>query len=338
MKRLLLIGGVAWMTLSSLAQIHLTPYLPENMSLKSPSAYNVLLNKLNNLISQNGLVVSDNSQRFIITCNCVEVSKHIVAGAPNKIAYTLDCGFYIGDGMTGVKYASTSIQTKGVGNSENKAYMNAIKNIKIKSQQISSLIDIGSKRIIQYYETNKNDIFSKANACVSNGDFDEAIYQLTLVPQGCSYYEKAQDKLIEVYNLKTETHDRQLLMQAKSIWASNQNKESASQAVDILSDISPSSSAYDEAQALLNNINNGVKRINDREWAEYSRQQEHNRKMDVLDAKAKMQRDKQNAEITQTTIKAAAVVRMQKIQAARDVAVAYARSRPRIVYHIHGWY
>ncbi len=71
--------------------------------------------------------------------------------------------------------------------------------------------------------------------------------------------------------------------------------------------------------------------------------------MEQLEVKAQMERDKQNAKIRETSIKAAAAVstqrikanaavNAQKIRAARDVAVAYALTRPRVVYHVHGWY
>ena len=143
-----------------MAQIQLTPYLPDELAQKSPETYRLLINKLNNLISQNGLVISGNSERFILTCNCVEVSKHIVPGAPNKYAYVMDCNFYIGDGVSGVKYASISVPTKGVGNSESKAYMNAIKNLRTQSPLISDFLNNGTKRIIDYYERQSQGIFS----------------------------------------------------------------------------------------------------------------------------------------------------------------------------------
>lgn len=349
MKRLLFIFYILLMGPCMMAQIQLTPYLPDELAQKSPETYRLLINKLNNLISHNGLVISGNSERFILTCNCVEVSKHIVPGAPNKYAYVMDCNFYIGDGVSGVKYASISVPTKGVGNSESKAYINAIKNLRTQSPLISDFLNNGTNRIIDYYERQSQGIFSSAKACMANGDYQQATYLLNLVPQGCSHFDEAQELLVDVFNQMNEADSRKLLMQAKGLWAANQNQATANQAVDILSQIEPFASSYNEAQDLIKSIYSKIDVINKRTWNEYVRNQEHQRKMEQLEVKAQMERDKQNAKIRETSIKAAAAVstqrikanaavNAQKIRAARDVAVAYALTRPRVVYHVHGWY
>ena len=141
-----------------------------------------------------------------------------------------------------------------------------------------------------------------------------------------------------VYQQMLDTEGKQLLLKAKGLWAANQDKATAEQVVGILSSISPRSSSYNEAQLLVKNIYKVVDRINQQNWDEYVRQQEHRRKMELEEAKAQMQREEQNARLAETTIKASALVRMQRIRAVRDVAVAYALTRPRINYHVHGWY
>lgn len=338
MKRWFSFMTMVLVCMTSYAQMQLTPYIPEVLSLKAPNAYKLLENKLSNLITSNGLIVSGQGERFVLTCNCVEVSKSVVSASPLQIAYVLDIGMYIGDGETGTKYASESVQTKGVGDTETKAYLNAIKNLRTRSEAISTFIKEGSKRIIDYYEGMKSAIFSSVDACLATGDYQQASYLLSLVPQGCSYFDECQDKMGVVYQQMVDTEGKQLLLKAKGLWAANQDKVTAEQAVNILSNISPLSSSYDDAQVLVHNIYKVVDRINQQSWEEYMRQQEHRRKMEVVEAKAQMQRDEQNARLADTSIKASALVRMQQIRAVRDVAVAYALTRPRISYRVHGWY
>ena len=324
--------------MTSYAQMQLTPYIPEVLSLKAPNAYKLLENKLSNLITSNGLIVSGQGERFVLTCNCVEVSKSVVSASPLQIAYVLDIGMYIGDGETGTKFASESVQTKGVGDTETKAYLNAIKNLRTRSEAISTFIKEGSKRIIDYYEGMKSAIFSSVDACLATGDYQQASYLLSLVPQGCSYFDECQDKMGDVYQQMVDTEGKQLLLKAKGLWAANQDKATAEQAVNILSDISPLSSSYDDAQVLVHNIYKVVDRINQQSWDEYVRQQEQRRKLEVLEAKAQMQRDEQSAKLSETSIKASALVRIQRIRAVRDVALAYAQTLPRISYRVYGWY
>ena len=56
--------------------------------------------------------------------------------------------FYIGNGVDGTLYASTAITRKGVGPSEEKAFINAIKAISANDRKFKPFFDQGKKRII----------------------------------------------------------------------------------------------------------------------------------------------------------------------------------------------
>ena len=61
------------------------------------------------------------------------------------------------------------------------------------------------------------------------------------------------------------------------------------------------------------------------------RQLAHEREMAVI-------RENNRSAETQMRIKAQRDQNIATIKAVRDVEVQYARSRPRVVYHVHGWY
>ena len=83
------------------------------------------------IVSQNGFGSSTGyTNRFIITPNVSVLNKYVVSGAPTKISLELEVAIFVGDGVTGVKYASTSLNVKGVGLNEAKAYMSAVKSIR----------------------------------------------------------------------------------------------------------------------------------------------------------------------------------------------------------------
>jgi hypothetical protein len=338
MKRIISIFCFVVFCIGCFAQIHLTPYVPKTIEEQSPIGYSVLLSKLTSIITSNVLIVSGQDERFILTSLMNEQSKTIISSAPVQIAYVLNVSLCIADGMTGDIFASCELISKGVGETESKAYQNAIKNMKTNTENISSFILGGSKRIIDYYEQNKDAIFSNVDACLSVGDYNQAAYILNLVPQECSFYKEAQDKTQDVYVQMIETEANQFYIRARGLWASNQDKSAAEEAVSILSEISPLSMCYGQAQELIGEIYQKVELINNRNWSEYKRQQEHRRQIEVLEANAQMKRDEQNARIYETAIKESASIRKQRINAVRDVAVAYARTRPRVVYHVHGWF
>ncbi len=291
----------------------------------------ILSQKLSNIISQHGIQSQMGQSRFVLTCNVTEESKNVLSTSPTQIAYVLDIHLYIGDGETGTKYISQSFRTKGVGNTEEKAYRNAIKNIQTKSQQLTDFVERGSARIIEYYEKNKEKILSSIRACVSGKDLEQAAYELCLIPQECSYYNEVQSLLGKVNGRIVDNNSSGLLLEAQSLWSSEQNERTANQITEIITKIDPNASCYSEAQQFLKSVTERMEQLNNREWAARQRQLAHERQMEMA------REDNRSAE-TRMRIKAQRDTNIATVRAVRDVAVEYAKRRPRVVYHVHGWY
>ncbi len=315
-----------------MAQIQITPYIDERKcSLMPYGICEILSQKLSNIISQHGIQSQMGQSRFVLTCNVTEESKNVLSTSPTQIAYVLDIHLYIGDGETGTKYISQSFRTKGVGNTEEKAYRNAIKNIQTKSQQLTDFVERGSARIIEYYEKNKEKILSSIRACVSGKDLEQAAYELCLIPQECSYYNEVQSLLGKVNGRIVDNNSSGLLLEAQSLWSSEQNERTANQITEIITKIDPNASCYSEAQQFMKSVTERMEQLNNREWAARQRQLAHERQMVMA------REDNRSAE-TRMRIKAQRDTNIATVRAVRDVAVEYAKRRPRVVYHVHGWY
>ena len=315
-----------------MAQIQITPYIDERKcSLMPYGICEILSQKLSNIISQHGIQSQMGQSRFVLTCNVTEESKNVLSTSPTQIAYVLDIHLYIGDGETGTKYISESFRTKGVGNTEEKAYRNAIKNIQTKSQQLTDFVERGSARIIEYYEKNKEKILSSIRACVSGKDLEQAAYELCLIPQECSYYNEVQSLLGKVNGRIVDNNSSGLLLEAQSLWSSEQNERTANQITEIITKIDPNASCYSEAQQFMKSVTERMEQLNNREWAARQRQLAHERQMVMA------REDNRSAE-TRMRIKAQRDTNIATVRAVRDVAVEYAKRRPRVVYHVHGWY
>lgn len=317
---------------TSMAQIQITPYIDESNCSAMPNGIcEILIQKLNNIISQNGIQSQMGQSRFILTCNVTEESKNVLSTSPTQIAYVLDLHLYIGDGETGTKYISQSFRTKGVGNTEEKAYRNAVKNMQAKSQQMTDFVGKGKNRILDYYETNKDQILSSIKASINGKNLEEAAYELCLIPQECSYYNEIQALLGKVNGRIVDNKSSDLLLQAKSLWSSEQNESTANQVADLITQIDANASCYKEAHQFLQSVTTRMEQLNNREWAARQRQLAHEREMEKT-------RENNRSVETQMRIKAQRDTNLATIRAVRDVAVEYAKRRPRVVYHVHGWY
>ncbi len=291
-----------------LGRIVLTSYLDEGKTVIPKSAYRLLKNKLTQISTQNGMGGSI-PQRFIITANVNVLSKDITQTAPPMNALTIETTFYIGDGIDGTLFSTASTISKGVGESEDKAFIAALKAIKPSSSEFSQFIDTGKRKIIEYYNANGDIYITKAQTLAKEERFDDAIYMLMCIPEVCKdVYTKAMNEASAVFTAMINFESAKYLTEAKAIWASGMDYDSAEKAAKLLAKIHPDASCYNSAVSLSQEIASRVKELDAREW-QY--------KMD----EQKNEHDQQ----------------MAQINAAKEIALASAKNQPKIVYNVYWW-
>ena len=96
MKRVLYVLVSLMCVSASMAQMQITPYIDEQNCSSMPNGIcEILTQKLNNIISQNGIQSQMGQSRFILTCNVTEESKNVLSTSPTQIAYVLDIHLYL---------------------------------------------------------------------------------------------------------------------------------------------------------------------------------------------------------------------------------------------------
>ena len=99
-----------------------------------------------------------------------------------------------------------------------------------------------------------------------------------------------------------------------AIWSADPNPGPAAEAaMGLLCQIDPQAKCYPQAQALMKNIEARVKA--------------------VTDANAAHERDMEKA-----LLKAEEAIETARINAAREVALEYAKNQPKVVYKVYGWW
>lgn len=293
------------------ARITLAAYVPQQIDKMPDAARSILANKLNQIVTQNGMGGAANNERFIITANVNVISKDLTATAPPMTALVLEVTLYIGDGFVGTKFSSTSISVKGVGESETKAYISALKGISPTNSNIQSFVGNGKSKIIEYYNSKCDFIIKEAQTLVSQNNFEEAIFKLTSVPEVCKdCYDKCMDAVGPIYQKQIDRECKSKLMDANTAWNASQDSYGADTAGGILAQIDPNASCYKEALALSNKIAQRIKEIDQRDW------------------KLQLKEQQDNVDIQKATIKAI-----------RDIGVAYGNGQPKTVtYNVRGWW
>lgn len=293
-----------------MGRIALAAFVPQQIDKMPEAARSLLKNKLSQIVTKSGMGGSAAKERFIITANVNVITKDVLPSAPPLTQFNLEVTFYIGDGIEGTKFTSTSVSVKGTGENETKAYIAALKNISPSNPEIQSFVEAGKTRIVEYYNSKCDFILKEAQSLASQNKYDESISKLISIPEVCkACYDKAMDAVAPIYQKQIDRACKQRLMEATTAWNAAQDLYSAENAGAILSQIEPGAACYKDAQVLSSKIAQRVKELDQREW------------------KFQMKQQQDDVDIQKATIKAA-----------RDIGVAYGNNQPDVVYKVYGWW
>lgn len=294
--------GNAQVTVNDFGRIVINTYLPDNTSLTS-EAKKMLETKLNQITTNNGVGGSQANPRFIITASVNIGSKDIISGPPQMIAQNIDLTLFIGDAINNTVFSNTTLSLKGVGTNENKAFIDAFKNINPKNKEVLAFLEEGKNKIILFYASQCEFIIKNAQSLVSLENFDEAIYLLSQVPEiSKECYFKCSDLLGIVYQQKIDADCKTKLNSAKIIWEGKQYADGEENVIGLLSEINPKSSCFKDAETLIKQISNKLKAD----------------EKEKLNRALKQYNDKLNLE-------------NKKIDAYKEVAVEYAKNQPKTI-------
>lgn len=292
-------------TLDDIGRIALTTLVPDQAENIPPAAAQNLNNKLQRLATQNGLGAVDGS-RFLMVAYLDVINKDVTATAPPMVSMNTDLTLMIVDYETQQTYSSTTVSLKGVGQNENKAIIQALRQVNSRNKTIQAFIDKGKSRIVQFYNAQCDFIIQKGLALADMQKFDEALYTLTSVPEVCKEcYTKAMNASGTVYRKYLDFVCETEFAKAKSVWVANQNYAGANLAATSLAKVLPGASCYDEAQKLVEDIRYEINKDEDRNW----------------DFMLQQWNDQVSLE-------------QQRISAYRAVGVAYGQNQPRTTYQV----
>ena len=306
--------------LDDFGRIALNTYVSNDLKIPL-EAKNQLEIKLKQIASKYGMAGTAANPRFILTASVSITTKDIVAGPPQMIAQNMDITLFVGDAIENKVFANTIITSKGVGTNENKAFIDAIKQINVQSKDLKAFLEEAKTKIVSYYATQCDFIINKAESLKGQEAYNEALYNLALVPDICKdCYFKCLNEMSIVYDLKINSEGKKLLDKAIITWATNPNQEGANEATEFIKQINPKSKCIPDASKLLKSINSKLiadEKERVRKEEEYEKLQQ---KIDAENAKTEAELEK------------------QRINAYRQIAVEYAKNQPAVIYRNIYWY
>jgi len=250
--------------LISMSMMAETEYLPirvyvENLMEPFPAnAKAQVENKLNQLLTQNSIASTSQDGQFVLTVFAVPQDKNVLPGPPMQIIETMDMTFYIADVANQLVFSSTSVTVKGIGQGEARAYMDALRQVNVQSDNMKQFVETGKQKIIDYYDHEADRIIAEAHALAVAYQYEEAIYKVLSIPSQCKAGDRALKEAVLIYQEMRDHQCNENLAKAKMAWAAEQNSVGAQKAGEYLANIYPDAGCYEDAMGLYTEIKGKV--------------------------------------------------------------------------------
>lgn len=326
--------------LDDFGRIVLNTFISDKLDLPSESKA-LLETKLSQIASNYGMGASDINPRFIITASVNVISKDIIAGPPTMIVQNIDITLFIGDAFENKILSNLTLSLKGVGNNENKSLIDALKKINPKNKEIESFIEEGKNKIITFYNTQCDLISKEAETLSKQGDYDQAIYKLSLVPEICQdCYFKSLDLMTTIYQQKIDADCNRILNNAKTTWAAQQNSRGAEKVSEILLQVNPAANCHTEVNKFIKLVESKLKADEKARWDfkikqyndKIAREKEELRLREIQ-AQRNFELEKEKLKYQDKQAERNYVLDKMRLDTYRSIAIEYAKNQPRTIYY-----
>jgi hypothetical protein len=255
--------------LDDATRVVLNTYVSDDTNVVPDYAQSFLKDKLNQITTEYGMGMggSDINGRFFLTAKPVFINKEVVSSTPIMYAYNVDVILYIVDAVDKVVFETVTINSKGSGNTENKAFTQVVRSLNTNDSKIKSFIEKGKQKIVAYYNSNCETLLQTAQSLANRNEYGEAYYILGSIPSVSNdCYSKSLALSEKIFPKYIEFDCNSKLNQAQAIWNANISRESADKAGALLSQINPNAKCFTEAKKLGEEIKARLKQLDDREW------------------------------------------------------------------------
>ncbi len=274
-----------------LGRLAIAALVPDEAGLPA-GTQRMLQNKMMQIATQNGLSAMEERAQFAMVPMISIISQDVTPTAPPQVALTVELSLLIVDAVSQNIFSQTSLQLKGVGNTEERAYAQALRNLNPRHGQFRGFVEAGKERIVEYYNSNCDVIISGSEALAAQQQYEEALFLLMSVPDiSRECFHQCMTLSAEIYSRYADQKCQEHLSGAKAAWAAKELDQVAFH----LSNITPDMECYDQAAELTSVVTSAVEAEGAGSW---------NFKMKMYDDKIDLQR--------------------LKIEAGRDVARSWA--------------
>lgn len=233
-----------------LGRIAIAAIVPDEAGIPGGAQRN-LQNRLMQVASLNGLGATEMAAQFVMVPMVSIINKDVTPTAPPQVSLTMEVTLYIVDMLSHNIFSQTSVQVRGVGNTEERAYTQALNGINPRHGQFRGFVEKGKEKIVEYYNSKCDVIISTAKALSGQKNYGQALYTLMSVPDvSRECYDKCMQISLDVYQEYANQMCNEHLAAARAAWAGKE----LSKVEEHIGKITPDMACYPQAEQLIAQI------------------------------------------------------------------------------------
>lgn len=258
----LLIGAASALCLHAGADCELDVQLiaPDPSESDAPEQVNsMLMTQLEQALHAAGLSAGDDYGQFYMSGRFTDAYKELLPGPPKQWVVTTHLTLYVADLGSSKSFASKTFELRGVGTSEQRAYMNALRQLSRQTGGLRAFVKDAESRTVAYFDRNYKAYLAKAQTAAAKGDYKQALYYSTIIPYCSVGWDEAEKATLTYFKKDIDQDGATLLMEARGLFAASPNAQGAAQAYVVLGRINPGSASYPAAMKFAEEMNRQTK-------------------------------------------------------------------------------
>lgn len=219
-----------------------------------------LKKRVESMLGANGLVAVNSDAPFVVRASFVDVASDVLPGPPRQYTVSTTLMMQLCDAASGTVLSTFTLDgVKGVGNSSQKAFSNALRPLNAQNPRCKDFMEGASHTILDYYNSHYPSLIERAKSLAMRSEYQQALYWLFSIPECCEGYVQATELAGGIYQDFINSEGSSAYQAARAAWVANPTAEGASKALPVLLTIPQGSEAWSLAESLVDEIYATVK-------------------------------------------------------------------------------
>lgn len=220
----------------------------------SEATANAVAKRLVQALTASGTIADENYGQLYLSAGFSHLYTETLPGPPMQTVVRTEMTVYVADIFGNKVFDSEVFELRGVGNSEQRAFINALSGLNGKNKKLTAFITRAKQKTLKYFDNNYKSLLQKAERAAAMRDYEQALYYSTLIPACCKGYDEASSATLKYFKVYNDFNGTQLLNKAKAEFAASPNPEGARKAYALIALIDPESTAYDAAMKFADEV------------------------------------------------------------------------------------